>query len=153
MKRYKHAASGILVPLAALGFWQLLSTMGWVNATILPSPMQVLTKWWAYLRPLEAFDPTQGSYLKWCFSGELPQDAMGSLYRVLVGFTIGAGLALPLGLVMGAQHGGLRALQPAPPGAAAHPAHRLHPAVHPLVRAGQPAGHLPHHARAPSSRC
>ena len=42
MKRYKHAASGILVPLAALVFWQLLSSMGWVNAVILPSPMRVL---------------------------------------------------------------------------------------------------------------
>jgi NitT/TauT family transport system permease protein len=101
MKRYRHAASGILVPLAALALWQLLSAKGWVNATILPSPMQVLTKWWAYLRPLEAYNPAQGSYFKWCFSGELPQDAMGSLYRVLLGFIIGTGLALPLGLSMG----------------------------------------------------
>ena len=101
MKRYKHAASGILVPLAALAFWQLLSSMGWVNATILPSPMRVLVKWWAYLRPLEAFDAAQSSYLKWCFSGELIQDALGSLYRVLVGFFIGGALALPLGLAMG----------------------------------------------------
>jgi len=101
MKHYRHAASGILVPLAALALWQLLSAKGWVNATILPSPMQVLTKWWAYLRPLEAYDPSMSSYLKWCFSGELPQDAMGSLYRVLLGFAIGTGLALPLGLAMG----------------------------------------------------
>ena len=101
MKRVRHTASGILVPLAAIAFWQLLSSMGWVNATILPSPMRVLIKWWAYLRPLEVFDPAQGSYLKWCLSGELPQDAMGSLYRVLVGFFIGGGLALPLGLAMG----------------------------------------------------
>lgn len=101
MSRVRHAASGVLVPLAALGFWQLLSTMGWVNATILPSPMQVLAKWWAYLRPLEAYDPALGSQLKWAFSGELVQDALGSLYRVLLGFLIGGGLALPLGLVMG----------------------------------------------------
>ena len=101
MKGYRHAASGLLVPLAVLAFWQLLSSRGWVNATILPSPMQVLVKWWAYLRPLEAFDPSQGSYLKWCLSGELIQDAAGSLYRVLTGFLIGAGLALPLGLAMG----------------------------------------------------
>ena len=101
MKGYRHAASGVLVPLAALAFWQLLSSMGWVNATILPSPGAVLVKWWAYLRPLEAFDPNQGSYLKWCFTGELIQDTIGSLYRVLVGFVIGGGLALPLGLAMG----------------------------------------------------
>ena len=101
MKRYRHAASGLLVPLAVLALWQLLSSKGWVNATILPSPMQVLIRWWAYLRPLEAFDPVQGSYLKWCLSGELIQDAAGSLYRVLTGFILGAGLALPLGLAMG----------------------------------------------------
>ena len=101
MKHYRPAASGILVPLAALALWQLLSALGWVNAIILPSPLQVLAKWWAYLRPLEVFDPAQGSYLRWCFSGELIQDALGSLYRVLLGFFIGGGLALPLGLAMG----------------------------------------------------
>jgi NitT/TauT family transport system permease protein len=100
-RRFRHAASGLLVPLAALVLWQLCSSRGWVNPAILPSPLQVLLKWWAYLRPLEAFDPAQGSYLKWCLSGELPQDAAGSLYRVLTGFLLGAGLALPLGLVMG----------------------------------------------------
>ena len=99
--RLWKATSGILVPLAALAFWQLLSTKGWVNAVILPSPMQVLTRWWAYLHPLDPFDPAQGPYWRWLLSGELPQDAMGSLYRVLVGFLIGAGLALPLGLAMG----------------------------------------------------
>lgn len=101
MKHYRPAASGIRVPPAALALWQPLSALGWVNAIILPSPLQVLAKWWAYLRPLEVFDPAQGSYLKWCFSGELIQDALGSLYRVLLGFFIGGGLALPLGLAMG----------------------------------------------------
>jgi MATE family multidrug resistance protein len=62
--------------------------------------MQVLIRWWAYLRPLDPFDPAQGPYWRWLLSGELPQDAMGTLYRVLLGFLIGAGLALPLGLAM-----------------------------------------------------
>ena len=100
-RRIWKTASGILVPFGALALWHLLSAKGWVNPVILPSPMQVLVKWWAYLRPFEIFDPTQGSYWKWLLSGELPQDAMGSLYRVLVGFFIGGGLALPLGLAMG----------------------------------------------------
>ena len=44
-----------------------------------------------------------GAWLAWLVSGELIVDALGSLYRVVVGFVIGAGLALPLGLVMGAR--------------------------------------------------
>ena len=43
-----------------------------------------------------------GSYLAWLLSGELLTDAVSSLYRVLVGFLVGAALALPLGLAMGA---------------------------------------------------
>ena len=35
------------------------------------------------------------------FSGELPHDALASIIRVVGGFAIGAGLALPLGLLMG----------------------------------------------------
>jgi NitT/TauT family transport system permease protein len=39
--------------------------------------------------------------MAWYFSGELLHDTLGSMYRVVVGFAIGAGLALPLGLLMG----------------------------------------------------
>jgi NitT/TauT family transport system permease protein len=60
----------------------------------------VVEKWIAYLLPLQAH--TEGSKLAWYFSGELIHDSIGSMYRVLVGFAIGAGLALPLGLSMGA---------------------------------------------------
>ena len=38
------------------------------------------------------------SYLGWLLSGELLHDAYSSLYRVIAGFVIGAGLALPAGL-------------------------------------------------------
>lgn len=92
---------GLLVPVAVLVLWQLLSAKGILNAHVLPSPAAVLTKWWAYCKPLEAFDPGQMSKLRWLLSGELPQDAYASLYRVVAGFLLGAGLALPLGLAMG----------------------------------------------------
>ena len=36
------------------------------------------------------------------FSGELIRDAYASMYRVVVGFLVGSALALPLGLLMGA---------------------------------------------------
>jgi NitT/TauT family transport system permease protein len=69
------------------------------------------TKWWAYLRPLQDhatwLENNAGkhgpmSWLAWALSGELINDSLGSLYRVVVGFAVGAGLALPLGLAMGA---------------------------------------------------
>jgi NitT/TauT family transport system permease protein len=99
--RASRLLRGILVPLAALLIWQALSARGLFNPQVLPSPLAVLGRWLAYLRPAYAFDPAQMSRLRWMVSGELPQDALGSLCRVLVGFLIGTGLALPLGLAMG----------------------------------------------------
>jgi len=98
MQRYLR---GVLVPLGILLTWQALASLGVFNAIILPSPLAVATRWLAYLRPLEAFDPAAMSRAAWLVSGELPRDACGSLYRVLVGFALGTALALPLGLAMG----------------------------------------------------
>src|SRR5258708_1132849 len=92
----------IAVPLVLLVIWESLCRLGWVNPQILPAPTKILAKWWETLKPAEPFDPAKGHFLAWFFSGELISDAIASLYRVLVGFLIGAALALPLGLVMGA---------------------------------------------------
>lgn len=95
---------GLVVPAVVIALWQVVAMQGWVNAQVLPSPLAVLEKWWAYLLPLQPYDAAAGgSWLAWAVSGELITDALGSLYRVLVGFVIGAGLALPLGLAMGAK--------------------------------------------------
>ncbi|BDG10319.1 ABC transporter permease [Anaeromyxobacter paludicola] len=94
----------VLIPVAVLLFWEWLARSGRVSPQILPPPSQVARRWVAYLLPLEPWDPAGGrSRLAWLFSGELPGDAVGSLKRVLVGFVIGGGLALPLGLLMGAK--------------------------------------------------
>jgi NitT/TauT family transport system permease protein len=93
----------VAVPGALLLAWEAVSRLGWVTPLILPSPTAVALRWWAYLTPPEAFDPAAGSALSWALSGELPHDALASLGRIAVGFGIGAGLALPLGLVMGAR--------------------------------------------------
>ena len=94
----------VVIPAAVLLLWEGLSRAGRVSPQILPPPSQVLRRWVAYLLPTEPFDPASGeSRLLWLVSGELPRDAFGSLQRVLVGFAIGAGLALPLGLLMGAR--------------------------------------------------
>src|SRR5665647_258235 len=107
MKKFQLAKAvsslqGLLVPVMLLLLWQWLSTQAIVNPMILPAPTKVLAKWWEYLMPTEAFDPASSSYLAWIFSGEMIRDAYASMYRVTVGFFVGATLALPLGLMMGA---------------------------------------------------
>lgn len=90
-----------VVPVLLLALWQALSALKFVSPQILPSPWAVLLKWIAYACPLEPYDPAAGGRLVWMFSGELPTDMVATVYRVAVGFAIGAGLALPLGLLMG----------------------------------------------------
>lgn len=92
---------GLVVPALIIAVWQAVAMLGWVNPQVLPSPLAVVEKWIAYLLPMQPY--VEGSSrLAWMFSGELIIDSIGSMYRVLVGFFLGAGLALPIGLAMGA---------------------------------------------------
>src|SRR4051794_14155842 len=102
-RNWQEGAIGLVVPAVAIGIWQWVAMNGWVNEHVLPSPLEVARKWFAYLLPLNEFkDYTGGGWWSWAFSGELVVDSLGSMYRVVVGFLIGAVLALPLGLAMGA---------------------------------------------------
>ena len=102
-ERWSEMALGAVVPVAALLLWQWVAMNGWVNPQVLPAPLDVGRKWVAYLLPLVPFEAyTEGGWWKWALSGELPIDIYTSMVRVVVGFAIGAGLALPLGLAMGA---------------------------------------------------
>ena len=93
---------GALVPVALLILWELSSRLGFVSAVVLPPPSAVAVKWVAGLLPALPYEPGQESYLSWLFSGEMPHDAVSSLSRVISGFLIGAGLAVPVGLMLGA---------------------------------------------------
>jgi NitT/TauT family transport system permease protein len=96
-------AVGMVVPLLAIALWQWVASAGLVNPQVLPAPLAVGRKWIEYLLPLQPFaEHVGGGWWSWAFSGELVVDALTSLYRVVVGFAIGGGLALPLGLAMGA---------------------------------------------------
>jgi NitT/TauT family transport system permease protein len=96
-------ARALLVPVLLLAAWEAVSRAGLVSPLVLPAPSRVLLRWIAYASPAEPYDPSAGPWLSWALSGELPHDAVASLLRVVGGFAIGAGLALPLGLVMGAR--------------------------------------------------
>ncbi|NNG23105.1 ABC transporter permease [Massilia sp. ML15P13] len=96
-------AVGMVVPVAAILLWQWVAANGWVDPLVLPAPLDVWRKWVAYLLPLVPFEAyTEGGWWSWALSGELPVDVTTSMVRVVVGFALGAGLALPLGLAMGA---------------------------------------------------
>lgn len=96
-------ARSLAVPAALVVAWEVLCRAGVFSPLVLPAPSQVVARWVAYLLPLQAYDPSQGSWLRWAVSGELPTDAVTSLMRVAGGFAIGTALALPLGLFMGAK--------------------------------------------------
>ncbi len=108
----KRTFYSIIVPVVLLVVWETLTRSGFINPQILPAPSQVLLKWIAYMKPLEAYDPEKSSQLAWFFSGELPHDALASVIRVVGGFAIGAGLALPLGLLMGGSNQVYRLMNP-----------------------------------------
>ena len=100
--KIKAFFTGIIVPLVAVLLWEGAARAGFFSPVVLPAPSAVAIKWWQYLAPAMPWDSAQQSWLAWLFSGEMIDDAIGSLYRVVVGFIVGAVLALPLGLLMGA---------------------------------------------------
>jgi len=101
-RRWTDSLAGLVVPLLALAVWQWVASHGWVNPQLLPAPLAVWNEWVDYLLPLAPYAGAgRDGWLRWAMSGELPRDIAASLYRVAVGFALGAGLALPLGLAMG----------------------------------------------------
>ncbi|MBQ5964308.1 ABC transporter permease [Massilia sp. ZL223] len=103
-RNWREVSVGLVAPLLAIALWHAVTQAGLVNPQVLPAPLEVARKWIAYLLPLDAYDGHggQAGWLAWALSGELVVDTANSLYRVVVGFAIGAGLALSLGLAMGA---------------------------------------------------
>ncbi|MEY8875951.1 MAG: ABC transporter permease [Leptothrix sp. (in: b-proteobacteria)] len=120
--RLRAAATGLVLPLALLLIWEACARAGLFSAVVLPAPSAVLQKGWQSLQPVAPWDPAQQSRIAWLLSGELIDDAIASLSRVLMGFGVGAGLALPTGLLMGASPRAyalcnplLQVLRPIPP--------------------------------------
>ena len=81
-----------ILPLVILAVWSALTDGGWVPKYILPSPAQVVAAAW---------DFTVGGNSAQAYSGTFLQHFWASLKRVMGGFALGAGLAIPLGIVLG----------------------------------------------------
>lgn len=73
-----------LLPIALLGLWYLGTERGWLSEQVLPPPAYVYQ-----------------TLVDLVTTGDLWLNASASLQRVLVGFLIGSGLGVTLGLVMG----------------------------------------------------
>ncbi len=73
-----------LVPLTILAFWQAGSTIGFIPATHLPAPSDVLAAAW-----------------RLTLSGELPENIAVSFQRAITGFLVGGSLAFSFGLANG----------------------------------------------------
>ena len=79
-----QAALPWLFPVLVLAAWQVSSQAGWLSTRVLPEPWAVLKAFWALT-----------------VSGEIWRHVATSTWRAMVGFAIGGGLGLALGLLTG----------------------------------------------------
>jgi NitT/TauT family transport system permease protein len=81
-----------LLPLAIIAVWSAVTDSGLIPKYILPSPGQVLAAGWDFMI---------GGNSAQAYSGAFLAHFWASLKRVAGGFALGAGLAIPLGIVLG----------------------------------------------------
>lgn len=108
----KHLLHATVLPIGLLLLWELLTLNRVINPQILPAPSQIFLRWIAYAKPAVPYQDAHLGIMAWIFSGELFLDAFATCYRVVVGFVIGASLALPLGLFMGTTKGVYKLFNP-----------------------------------------
>ena len=75
---------GLVLPLLIIVVWQIFSSSGVVSATVLPSPIQIVKTFYGLV-----------------VSGLLFGHLQISIYRAVVGFLLGASIALVLGFIVG----------------------------------------------------
>jgi NitT/TauT family transport system permease protein len=81
-----------ILPLAILALWSAATDGGWVPKYILPSPGQVIAAAWDFIA---------GGHSAQAYSGTFLMHFWASFKRVLGGFALGAGLSIPLGVILG----------------------------------------------------
>ena len=75
---------GLVLPLLIIVIWQIFSSGGLVSATVLPSPLRIVETFYELM-----------------ISGALFGHLQISIYRAVVGFLLGASIALVLGFIVG----------------------------------------------------
>ena len=75
---------GLVLPAVVIVVWQTISMLGYVADTVLPSPLLIVQ-----------------SFISLLMSGELFEHLGISIFRAFVGFLLGAGIGLSLGLIVG----------------------------------------------------
>lgn len=106
------ALYGAILPAVLIIIWELVARAGIFSPVVLPPPSAVAIRWIASVIPAPVASIEKDGYLGWLMSAELIGDSVASLGRVIAGFLIGAGLALPLGLIMGASDNVYRLTNP-----------------------------------------
>jgi sulfonate transport system permease protein len=76
--------AGWALPIAMLVAWQGASSLGWIGASFLPSPLAVLQAGW-----------------RLTLSGELPENVWVSFLRAIAGLVVGGGIGFAFGLANG----------------------------------------------------
>ncbi len=84
LTRPEHRTLRVFALLGLLLAWEIVASLGWVPVLFLPSPLGVLAEGWAMLQ-----------------SGELAGHVASSLWRLLLGFGVGAALGIVVGVVVG----------------------------------------------------
>src|SRR5260370_16230826 len=88
----RHAAQRLIGPLTALVIWHMASTLGWVDARFLPTPLTVLRTLHEWMFGTAAGMPYSGTWFV---------HAASSAYRVFGGFLIAAVFGVVLGSLIG----------------------------------------------------
>jgi len=84
LRRREHRAVKVLTLLGILALWELFTRVGWVPALFLPSPLGVLRE-----------------LIEMARSGQILVHVTASLRRLLLGFAVGAGAGISVGVAVG----------------------------------------------------
>ena len=96
----------LALPFAILVAWSAAYLFQWVPAVLLPSPVAVVRA------VAEWINPAWGTGRPAYYTGRWLEDALGSSFRAIVGFVIGSGLAVVIGVMVGWSSKVERAIDP-----------------------------------------